>query len=79
MEHFSKIGKIVYLQLSYEAICERLGDLHQRGVALRPEQTLKDLYEERIPLYEQYADLIENCEHHDIRTIVAELATKISE
>lgn len=52
-----KIGTVVYLKLSYEEIDRRLGDLKARGVALKDGFTLKDLYEERVPLYEKYADV----------------------
>ena len=58
MEHFKEIGTVVYLKSDYETIAERLGDLAARGVAMKDGQTLKDLYEERVPLYEKYADII---------------------
>ena len=51
MEHLKSIGKVIYLKLSLEALSKRLGDLKGRG------QSLKDLYEERVPLYEKYADI----------------------
>lgn len=57
MEHLRSIGTVVYLQISYEHLCERLHDIKDRGVVLREGQTLEDLYKERIPLYEKYADL----------------------
>ena len=57
LEALKKLGKVVYLQLSYEEIARRLGDLKARGVALKDGFTLKDLYDERIPLYERYADV----------------------
>ncbi len=56
MEHFSNIGKIVYLCASYETISARLSNLKRRGVAIKNGQTLKDLYDERCVLYEKYAD-----------------------
>lgn len=56
MQALKKMGKVVYLQLSYEEIACRLGDLKARGVALKDGFTLLDLYNERIPLYEKYAD-----------------------
>lgn len=74
MEHFREIGVICYLKLSYESICDRLGDLGQRGVVLKNGQTLKDLYDERIPLYEQYAHVTIECEDKNIREIVQEIA-----
>lgn len=57
MRHLKEISEIVYLQLDYEELVRRLGDLKDRGVALKKGMTLKDLYEERIPLYERYADI----------------------
>ena len=61
MEHLKQIGTVVYLQLSCEEINRRLGDLKQRGVALKDGQTLEELYAERVPLYEKYADVIQMC------------------
>lgn len=58
MQKLKTLGKIVYIQLPYEVIAKRLGDLKKRGVALKDGYTLKDLYEERTPLYEKYADVI---------------------
>lgn len=60
MEHLSSIGTVVYLKLPYPALRRRLGNLKARGVVLREGQSLKNLYDERIPLYEQYADLTVN-------------------
>ena len=57
MEKLKTLGTVVYLKLSYETIKSRLGDLKARGVALKEGFTLKDLYEERAPLYEKYADI----------------------
>ena len=48
---------MVYLKLSYGALRKRLGNLKNRGVVLRDGQTLRDLYEERVVLYEKYADI----------------------
>ena len=58
MEHYRKIGTVVFLKLDFESLKERLGDIKNRGVVLREGQDLKALYEERTPLYEQYADVI---------------------
>ena len=44
MQHLKAIGTVIYLKLSYEAIEERLGDLHARGVTIKPGWTLQDLY-----------------------------------
>ena len=57
MAHLKAMGKVVYLRLSFEEMDRRLGDLHARGVAIAPGATLQDLYDERTPLYEKYADI----------------------
>lgn len=58
MEHLKEIGTVVYLKLPYEILEKRLHNIKGRGVVLKDGQTLYDLYEERVPLYEKYADII---------------------
>ena len=50
MKHLKETGTVVYLK--------RLGNLKGRGVLLKDGQSLTDLYEERVPLYEKYADIV---------------------
>lgn len=57
MEHLGEIGTVIYLQVPYPALEKRLADIKGRGVVLKEDQTLRDLYEERTPLYEKYADI----------------------
>ena len=77
MRHLKDIGTIVYLKLSYEAIEDRLGDLHARGVTIQPGWTLRDLYNERVPLYEQWADVTVDCEQLRLRVVVAYISRHI--
>lgn len=76
MKHLSEIGVVVYLKLSYEALEERLGDLNARGVTLKEGQTLRDLYEERIPMYEKYALVTINCEGKELREVAEEVSAR---
>lgn len=57
MKKLRENGTVVYLKMSYEEMCKRLGDLKVRGVVLKEGFTLRDMYEERLPLYEKYADV----------------------
>jgi shikimate kinase len=57
MEHLRSIGKVIYLKISYQTLEARLGDYVHRGVVLPDGYTLKDMYDERVKLYERYADL----------------------
>lgn len=60
MEHLKSIGTVVYLQLPFEELDKRLHDIKGRGVVLKDGQTLEELFEERRPLYEKYADVVVN-------------------
>lgn len=77
MEHLNSIATICYLKLSYESIRERLGNLAERGVVLREGETLQELYDERVPLYEKYANITVDCENKNIREIVIEMAKRL--
>lgn len=79
MEHFKSIGKIVYLKQPFDEIEHRLGDLNERGVSIKDGQTLYDLYNEREPFYEKYADIVVNCNNKMIKTIVEEIKTKYNQ
>lgn len=57
MKHLKEISEIVYLKMSYQELKRRVGNVVDRGVALKPGFTLRDLYHERVPLYEHYADI----------------------
>lgn len=57
MEHYKKIGVVVYLRASFETINNRIRNAKNRGVVLKEGQTLERLYEERVKLFEKYADI----------------------
>ncbi len=74
MEHLKKEGTVVYLKLSYEEIKSRLGDLSRRGVVMKEGYTLRDVYDERVPLYEKYADVTVDCEGLSLREVAEKIA-----
>lgn len=55
MEHLGSISAIVWLQLDFPTIEERIAAFPDRGLAIEEGQTLMDLFEERVPLYQKYA------------------------
>ena len=57
MENLKSLGKVVYLKIPYNEMCRRLGDFSHRGVIMRKGNTLEEMYFERAPLYEKYADV----------------------
>lgn len=58
MDNLRKLGKIVYLQVDLETIRKRLKDMSSRGLAMKSGQDLNDIYTQRVPLYQEYADLV---------------------
>ena len=64
MEHLKSLGKIIYLHLSYEDMCKRISNLETRGIVLQNGETLEDMYNERLPLYNK-------CCHRRIGCFVA--------
>ncbi len=76
MEHLRSIGTVVYLKVSYEEIARRLGNIILgRGVVIKKGESLRDLYEERVPLYEKYADHTIDCERHGVEDTVHAICT----
>ncbi|MEG0476980.1 MAG: shikimate kinase [Raoultibacter sp.] len=59
MAHLTEIGTVVYLKISYKQLVQRLSDLQQRGVVMKEGigMSLQDLYDERRPLYEKFAEI----------------------
>lgn len=77
MEQFREQDTVVYIKLPYEEIEARLGNIKRRGVVLKAGQTLKDLYEERTPLYERYAHIVVNAEGLNIEDLMDKIAEMV--
>jgi len=61
MAHLGKGGKIVFLDVDMVALQARVTDYESRGLAKREDQTFEDLFQERVPMYREYADLVIPC------------------
>ena len=61
MENLKKLGRVVFIDIDMTELPKRLHtDLLTRGVVIRSGSTLQDLYDERRPLYQKYADITVN-------------------
>ena len=78
MRRLHENGLVVYIRLPYEEIERRLSNLATRGVTLKKGQTLRNLYDERIPLYETEADYTFEPEEGDVQETVLDLAQRLS-
>jgi len=77
MMHLKSQAIILHLSLPVHLLEKRLTDFTTRGVVKKSAQTFIELYNERMPLYEQYADGTIDCTglgHEDvIRVILSRL------
>lgn len=77
MEHLKEIGTVVYLKLPYGELEKRLHNIKGRGVVLKDGQTLYDLYEERVLLYEKYADVIVDETNLDVEQTIQKIVEEL--
>ncbi len=77
MKHLSDIGDIVYIKLSCVEIINRVSNIKTRGVVMKKGKTIFDIYEERVPLYEKYADITVDAEKTTIEECVSLIAESI--
>jgi len=61
MEHLRSNGIVVFLDVDLPTLKTRIHDFDTRGLAKRPDQSLSELFEERIVLYRKYADITVDC------------------
>lgn len=58
MEHLKKNGKIFYLNVPIDEIVERVNNINTRGIAAAKGETIENIFNERSPLYQKYADFV---------------------
>lgn len=80
MTHLGTLGPVVYLRVSYEELKKRLGGLHERGVVMKGSggMNLANLFEERAPLYEKYADIVLDIDGLSVRDAANKLVDMLS-
>ncbi len=57
MQHLKACGTVVYIKVPLCEIKRRVTNIKTRGIAFKNGENLDDVYKERIPLYEKYADV----------------------
>lgn len=75
VQHLRSLGRIIYLRVPLEELERRVGDISTRGIAMDSGQTLQQVFAQRSPLYEQYADAVIDVGREPLeRTVSAVLA-----
>ena len=57
MTHLKKLGTTVFIDVPFAEIERRVTNIKTRGIVFHPNETLADVYRDRLPLYERYADV----------------------
>ena len=79
MKHLRTDGIIIYLEISFEEMVRRLKNITTRGIVLEQGQSLRDMYDQRIPLYERYADISIDCSERAFESVVENVVVRIKE
>ena len=79
VKHLKSIGKIVYINVPLATLKKRITNMKTRGIVFGKGETLDDVFANRTPLYEKYADIIINVSKSNsleqtVNKIVKELA-----
>lgn len=74
MLHLKKNGSVYYLSLPSEELLPRLRNIKTRGIAMRPGQSVDDVFKNRKALYEEYGDIEVSCLGKAAEEIVTEIA-----
>jgi shikimate kinase len=56
MGHLKKMSKIIFLDAPFRSIVKRIPNARKRGIVGLRDRSLKELFEERMILYQKYAD-----------------------
>lgn len=78
MNQLKENGVIVYLSLPIDEIKKRIGDIKSRGVVLTNGNTVDDIFKERKPLYEKYADIKIDCDNLTAEECVEKIIQSLS-
>ena len=77
MEHLKQQGLCIYLRLSLSNVERRVTNLGARGLAAAANQSLADIFKERQPLYERYADMSIDCNGKTVEEVVEEIGFEL--
>ena len=77
MESLSREGVIVYLDVPFSQLEKRLTNVSTRGIVIKHGNTLRDVYDERLPLYRKWADVTIDCSGEDMAHCTQKLLTEL--
>ena len=77
IKHLKKNGKIFFLDVSLDEIKSRLDNIRTRGVVAEKSQSIDEIFDQRFPLYEKYADYILKLNNSNVENTVEQICNLI--
>lgn len=73
MQNLKSAGIVIFLNISYSTMLKRVRNHKKRGIVLKDGYTLKDMYQERIGLYKEYADFTVDCNNNSVLSTIKQI------
>ena len=77
MLHLKQISRLVFIDLPCDEIERRIADIKGRGVVIDKGKTLRELYDERRPLYLRYADIVIDAQGMGVEALLAAIMQRM--
>ncbi|MCK4623604.1 MAG: shikimate kinase [Desulfuromonadales bacterium] len=77
LEAIGRTGLLIYLQVPLRELAQRIADMGQRGLVIGKDQSFAQLYAERTPLYEKFADLTIPCEKQNAEQVASRIECEV--
>ena len=79
MSRLRQLGPVVFIDTPLPVLMERVDDEDQRGIARAPGQDLRDVFAERQPLYQRYAEITVASEQQSAEMTARLLARQLTD
>ncbi len=73
MTHLKNDGIIIFIDVAPETLKKRLSNIKTRGIAAGKDESVDDIFNQRLPLYKEYADFVLTVENESVETSVERL------
>lgn len=77
MQSLKRNGVIIFLDVSLKTIKDRLNNIKTRGVAATKGKTIDDIFYERLPFYQKYADITVSLDGKTSEDAVADILSAL--
>ena len=74
MARLASAGPVVFLDVPLQVLAQRVDNEADRGIAKSPDQSFSDVFEERQPLYQRYADIRVDADNGSAESVAREIA-----